>query len=364
MEVKFNILNRQFEKHQNEYETAALKVLRSGWYILGDQGKLFEEEFATWNQAKFCIGLNSGLDALTLAVKSLGIGDGDEVILPANTYIATVLAVTNNKAIPIFVEPDEYYNMDVRQIEKVITNRTKAILVVHLYGQIADMIQIQAIAKKHGLYLIEDCAQSHGAMLKGKKAGTFGDVGCFSFFPTKNLGAFGDGGAVVTNNESIAETVKMLRNYGSKVKYLNEIEGANSRLDEMQASLLRVKLEHIEEINSERKNIAYQYIAQIKNDIVQLPKLSHSKEGHVFHLFVIRTKDREELQRHLKEHGIETQIHYPVPPHLANCYKRLNYKIGSFPITEMYANELLSLPIYYGMKSDEINWVISVINKF
>ena len=264
------------------------------------------------------MGVNSGLDALILAVRALNIGYGDEVIVPANTYIATVLGITENRATPVFVEPDEYYNLDADKIEEKITNKTKAIMVVHLYGQAANMKKIQDIAAKYNLYLLEDCAQSHGAKFEGKTTGTFGDIGCFSFYPTKNLGAFGDGGAIVTNNEKIADKIRMLRNYGSRRKYYNEIEGVNSRLDEMQAALLNVKLSHYIELRSEREKIAQKYLNEIKNPKIILPKIRKGAE-HVWHLFVVQTENRDKLQNYLNENGIGTQIHYPIPPHLSEA---------------------------------------------
>lgn len=251
MQVKCNVLDRQFQLYQEEYEQAALRVLRSGWYVLGNEVRQFEEKFAQFTGRKYCVGLNSGLDALIMSVRALGIGRGDEVIVQANTYIATVLGITENGAVPVFVEPDEYFNMDADKIEKAVTDRTKAVMVTHLYGQASDMTRIAAIADRHGLLLIEDCAQSHGACYAGKMTGTFGISGCFSFYPTKNLGAFGDAGAVVTDDEAFADKLRMMRNYGSRKKYHNEIEGVNSRLDEMQAALLGVKLAHLRELNDE-----------------------------------------------------------------------------------------------------------------
>ena len=273
MQVKCNVLDRQFQLYQEEYEQAALRVLRSGWYVLGNEVRQFEEEFAQFTGRKYCVGLNSGLDALIMSVRALGIGSGDEVIVQANTYIATVLGITENGAVPVFVEPDEYFNMDADKIEKAVTDRTKAVMVTHLYGQASDMTRIAAIADRHGLLLIEDCAQSHGACYAGKMTGTFGISGCFSFYPTKNLGAFGDAGAVVTDDEAFADKLRMMRNYGSKVKYHNEIEGINSRLDEMQAALLRVKLSHLRELNDERKVLARRYNEGIVNPEVLLPRL-------------------------------------------------------------------------------------------
>lgn len=363
MEIKCNILDRQYQKHAEEYKRAAIGVLESGWYILGERCRRFEEEFASFIGSKYCVGLNSGQDALTLAARALGIGPGDEVIVPANTYIATVLGITENGAMPVFVEPDEYYNMDVSRIEEAITEKTKALMAVHLYGQAAQMRAIRKIADKHGLYLLEDCAQSHGARFDGQMTGTFGDIGCFSFYPTKNLGAFGDAGAVVTDNEELAERIRMLRNYGSRKKYYNEIEGVNSRLDEMQAALLSVKLSHIGELTEERVKLAGYYDRHISNDLLDKPFVRPGAD-HVYHQYVIRCNTREALQKYLVKKGIQTQIHYPVPPHLAECYARLGYKKGDFPLTENYADTVLSLPLYTGMTREEQDYVIDALNGF
>ena len=362
MRIDLAVLGRQFELHQAEYEQAAIRALRSGWYVLGNEVKNFEKEFAEYLGAKFCVGVNSGLDALTLAVRALDIKDGDEVIVPANTYIATVLAVTENKAVPIFVEPNEFYNLDAEKIESAITPKTKAIMVVHLYGQAANMKKICAVAEKYNLKIIEDCAQSHGAKFQNKMTGTFG-IGCFSFYPTKNLGAFGDGGAVVTDDENFAEKIKMLRNYGSKIKYHNEIEGVNSRLDEIQAALLRVKLSHLDELIAERKKIAERYLNEIKNPSIILPKIFEGSE-HVWHQFVVRVKNRADFQKYLEENEIKTVIHYPIPPHLAKCYEYLGYKRGDFSITEKFSDEVLSLPMFNGMTDEEIDYTIKILNEF
>lgn len=363
MKISLAVLGRQFALYQAEYEEAALRALRSGWYLLGPELEALEREFAAYVGAKYCVGLNSGLDALTLGVRALGIGAGDEVIVPSNTYIATVLAVTANGATPVFVEPDECYNMDADKVEAAVTERTKAILVVHLYGQSANMARISAVAGKHGLRLLEDCAQSHGACYEGKMTGTFGDIGCFSFYPTKNLGAFGDSGAVVTDDEELARKMRMLRNYGSEVKYHNEYEGVNSRLDEIQAALLRTKLKHLDELNAERVSIASKYLTGIKNPAIILPS-PREHANHVYHQFVIRTKKRDGFQAYLKENGIATVIHYPIPPHLAECYRRLGHHEGDFPIAEQYAHEVLSLPMYNGMTAEETEYVIGVINAY
>lgn len=361
MQIKCNVLDRQFQMYQAEYEEAALRVLRSGWYVLGNEVGQFEEEFAGYTGRKYCVGLNSGLDALIMSVRALGIGRGDEVIVQANTYIATVLGITENDATPVFVEPDEYYNMDADKIEQAITDRTKAIMVTHLYGQASNMAPIVEIARKHHLEIIEDCAQSHGACFGGKMTGTFGRSGCFSFYPTKNLGAFGDAGAIVTDDAAFADKIRMMRNYGSKVKYHNEIEGVNSRLDEMQAALLRVKLAHLQELNDERKILAKRYHEGITNPEVMLPGLRDGAES-IYHQYVIRCTRRDALQKALEQSGIQTQIHYPVPPHLAACYARLGHKRGEYPVAETYASEVLSLPIYTGMTFAEQDYVIDQVN--
>ncbi len=363
MEIKCNVLDRQYQLFKKEYDAAALRVLESGWYILGNEVKSFEEEFKNHIGSKYCVGLNSGLDALILAVRALGIKEGDEVIVQANTYIATVLGITENGATPVYVEPDEYFNIDADKIEEKITDKTKAIMVVHLYGQASRMDKIMEIANKYNLPVIEDCAQSHESCFKGKMTGTFGTIGCFSFYPTKNMGAFGDAGCITTDNEELASKIRMMRNYGSRVKYYNEIEGVNSRLDEMQAALLRVKLSHMDVITNERYKLGKRFLEGIKNPKIILPK---TLEGvnHVYHQFVIRCEQRDELQKFLKEHDIQTQIHYPIPPHLAECYKWQGHKVGDFPITEKYANTVMSLPLYTGMTEEEQDYLIEVLNKF
>lgn len=363
MKINFNQLDRGYYKYKDEYDRAAIQTLESGWYILGKNGKEFEKEFSDFLDSKYCVGLNSGLDALILAFRALDIGVGDEVIVPANTYIASVLGVTENGAKPIFVEPDEYYNLNADKIEEKITEKTKAILVVHLYGQAANMRKIKEMADKYNIYLVEDCAQSHGARFEGEITGTWGDIGCFSFYPTKNLGAFGDSGAIVTDNEEIYEKIRMLRNYGSKVKYHNEILGVNSRLDEIQAALLTVKLSHYNELRLEREEIARSYLMGIKNRKITLPKIRENAE-HVWHLFIVKVEDRDKFQNYLLEKDIATQIHYPIPPHLSRAYNYLGYKKGDFPITENDADTLISLPLYEGMTKDEINYVINTINRY
>lgn len=363
MYIKFNVLDRIYHRYKEEIEHATLDTLQSGWYILGNKLTKFENDFAEYIGTNYCIGVGSGLDALILAIRSLGIGNGDEVIVPANTYIATVLGITENHAVPVFVEPDEYYNIDVDKIEKHITEKTKAILVVHLYGQACNMERVMEIANKHHLYVIEDCAQAHGATWNGKRVGSFGDIGCFSFFPTKNLGAFGDGGAITTNNERIQNDILRLRNYGSRIKYVHEVEGVNSRLDELQAALLSVKLTHLKALTEERISIAERYTKSINNPCVILPSCRNCAT-HVYHLYVVRVKDRDKFQEYLKKNGIDTQIHYPIPPHKSECYKKYKWSQVELPITEQYADEIVSLPLYNGMTDEEIAYVIRVINEF
>lgn len=363
MNIMPNRMDYGFMKYQDEFEQKALSVLRSGWYVLGKEVSAFEENFAAYTGAKYCVGLASGLDALWIGCRLLGIGAGDEVIVQGNTYIASVMGITINGATPIFVEPDKYYQLDADKIEEKITEKTKAVMVVHLYGHVADMDKITAVCKKHGLKLIEDCAQSHGAMYKGKMTGTFGDVGCFSFYPSKNLGAFGDAGALVTNDSGLAADAKVFRNYGSEKRYYNKVVGTNSRLDELQAGLLNVRLSHMQEINNERRILAQIYSEKLLSDDILLPE---EREGTaaVWHQYVIRTNRREELIRYLQEKGVGTIIHYPIPPHLAEAYGYLGHHRGDFPITEEYADTVLSLPLYTGMKESEQQYTIDCINAF
>ena len=363
MKIDLSVLGRQFYLHQAEYEAAALRALRSGWYILGREGDAFEKEFAAYIGRKYCVGVNSGLDALTLAVRALGIGEGAEVIVPANTFIATVLAITANNATPVFVEPDEYFCLAADKIEAAITDKTRAIMVVSLYGQAAEMDKIMAVAKRHNLHVIEDCAQSHGATYHGKNTGAFGTCGCFSFYPTKNLGAFGDAGAIVLDDENLYRELKMLRNYGSEKKYHNRLAGVNSRLDEIQAALLRVKLEHLGELIDERQRVAEAYLSGIKNPHLLLPKV-RPHATHVWHQFVVRSQTRDNLQAYLAKRGIDTVVHYPIPPHLAECYKYLGHKVGDFPVTEKYCAEVLSLPMFNGMTDEEIRYVVDACNGY
>lgn len=363
MEIKPNRMDYGFLKYQQEFEEKALEVLRSGWYVLGKEVNAFEENFAAYTGAKYCVSLANGLEALQIAVKLLGIGTGDEVIVQGNTYIASVMGITMNGATPVFVEPDAYYQIDADKIEARITEKTKAVMVVHLYGLVADMDKIVSVCKRHNLKLIEDCAQSHGAKYKGKMTGIFGDIGCFSFYPSKNLGAFGDAGAIITNNEEIAKEAKIYRNYGSEKRYYNKVVGMNSRLDEMQAGLLNVRLSHMEEITKERQELAKRYGENLRAELITLPAEREETET-VWHQYVIRCNRREELIDYLSQKGIGTIIHYPIPPHLAEAYAYLGHKKGDFPITERYADTVLSIPMYTGMTRKEQDYVMEAINAF
>lgn len=363
MEIMPNRMDRGFYRYQDEFEQKALEVLRSGWYVLGKEVSAFEEEFAAYTGSKYCVGLASGLDALWLAFRVLDIKEGDEVIVQGNTYIASVMGITINGATPVFVEPDDYYQINPAKIEEKITDRTKAILVVHLYGQASDMAPIVELCKKYKLRLVEDCAQSHGACFEGKMTGTFGDIGCFSFYPSKNLGAFGDGGAIVTDDEQIAKDMKVYRNYGSEKRYYNKVVGTNSRLDEIQAGLLRVRLSHLDELTEEKRKIAARYLGELHNDKIRLPRFIEGAT-HVYHQFVVRCRERDELIAYLNEKGIGTIIHYPIPPHLAEAYQYLGFKEGDFPMTEKHAKEVLSIPMYNGMTEEEQTFIIDAINEF
>ena len=350
----------------NEFEKKIDDVINSGWYILGQECKKFEEEFAAYCGTKHCIGVANGLDALILilrAYKEMGIlHDGDEVIAPANTYIASILAISQNNLIPVLVEPEiNTYLINPKEIEKHITKKTKAIMVVHLYGQTCDMDKMIKIANKYNLKIIEDSAQSHGAYYKGKRCGSLGHASGFSFYPGKVLGAVGDGGAVTTNDDKLAEVVRALRNYGSHQKYVNNYKGINSRLDELQAAFLRVKLRHLDEEIEARRKIAQYYLKHINNPKIVLPKVRR-RDNHVWHLFVIRTKERDRLQKYLTKHGIETLIHYPIPPHKQKAYKEWNVK--AYPVTEQIHNEVLSLPISGVMGMDEVKEVVEIINRY
>ena len=364
MKIMPNRLDRGFEKYKEEFEKKALEVLNSGYYILGKEVSSFEEEFAAYTGAKHCVGLASGLDALWLAFRVLGVGAGDEVIVPANTYIASVMGITINDATPVFVEPDiRTYNLDPARIEEKLTCATKAIMPVHLYGQPCDMDPIMAIAKKHNLYVIEDCAQAHGATYNGKIIGSFGDAAGFSFYPGKNLGALGDAGAVTTNDEAIAKKVRALGNYGSDYKYHHIYKGVNSRLDELQAAFLAAKLPIMDKVNNNRRETAAKFMAGIKNPLVELPYIPEYANP-VWHIFALRCDRRDELASFLTEKGLGINKHYPIAIHLQDCYKDLGLKEGDLPIAEEIAATQLSLPMYYGMTDEEIQYVIDCVNAF
>lgn len=358
-----------FEPMHNELkeglENAFKTVMERNYFIQGSECEKFDEEFAAYCDAKYCIGVDNGLNALYLILKAYEIGEGDEVIVPSNTFIATALAVSFVGAKPVFVEPElTTYNIDVTRIEEAITDRTKAIMPVHLQGRPADMDPIMELAEKYNLKVIEDCAQAHGVLYKGKRVGALGHAAGFSFYPGKNLGALGDGGAVVTNDKELADKVKALGNYGSDYKYHHIYKGTNSRLDEMQAAFLRVKLPELDKWNADRVRIAKKYIEGINNPSISLPVLPDETFGHIYHVFVIRCDKRDELETYLADKGIGTVKHYPYPMHLQECYKDLGIKQGELPIAEEISNTVLSLPMYYGMTDEQINYVIEAINNF
>ena len=364
--IKFLDLKKVNNEYRDELLDACARVIDSGWYILGEEVSAFEQEYGSYCGTKYCIGVGNGLDALTIimrAWKELGkLQEGDEVLVPANTYIATVLAISENNLTPVLIEPDNRtFNIDPTKIEEKITSKTKCILPVHLYGQLADMATITTIAKKHNLLVLEDSAQAHGASVDNRKAGNWGDASGFSFYPGKNLGALGDAGAVTTNDPELAEAVRTIANYGSKEKYKNIYQGVNSRLDEMQAAVLRVKLKHLDLQNASRRTVAERYLDRINNSSLQLPYWT-KKEDHVFHLFVIRTEQRLKLQSYLDEGNIQTLIHYPVPLHKQEAYHNLSNTI--LPLTERIHNEVLSLPISPSMMNEDIDQTIELINKF
>lgn len=360
-------INKQYRAELIE---ACTRVIDSGWYIGGNELETFEKNFAEYCGVKFVIGVANGLDALILTLrawKELGkLQVGDEVIVPSNTYIASILAITANNLTPVLVEPDIHsYNIDPEKIEEAITDKTRVILPVHLYGQLAEMPKIMAIADKHSLLVLEDSAQSHGAEIGNKRAGNWGDASGFSFYPGKNLGALGDAGAVTTNDEELAQMLRALRNYGSHEKYKNLVPGVNSRLDEIQAAILDIKLKFLDQEVKHRRKIASLYLANVNNPLIQLPLSSVNAEAynqHVWHLFVIRTKHREALQKYLSENGIRTLIHYPIPPHKQEAYKEWNDL--SYPISEKIHNEVMSLPLGPTMSLEEAEKVIQLCNSF
>lgn len=340
------------------------RVYTRSWYIEGEEDAAFEKSFASYCGMNYCIGVGNGLEALVLILKALNIGEGDEVIVPSNTYIASALAVTYVGAKPILVEPHiETFNINPDLIEEKITERTKAIMPVHLYGQACDMDPIMEIARKYNLYVVEDCAQAHGATYKGQKVGSFGIAAGFSFYPGKNLGALGDAGAVMTNDEILAKKIRALSNYGSDYKYHHIYKGNNSRLDELQAAFLAAKLPHLDRMNAERRRIAQRYLAEIKNPKIILPDIEKNMVP-VWHIFAIRCKERDDLEKYLNEKGIGTNKHYPIAIHLQECYQDLGFKEGDLPIAEEISATELSIPIYYGMTDEEVSFVIETSNNF
>jgi dTDP-4-amino-4,6-dideoxygalactose transaminase len=363
--IPFLSLDSQNELVQEEIYSAFRRVYQNKWYILGNEVKAFEKDYASFNKVSHCIGTGNGLDALHIALKSLGIGPGDEVIVPSNTFIASWLAVSYSGAKIVPVEPEiTTHNLDIKKIEAAITSKTKAIMPVHLYGQACEMNSIMRIANAYGLFVIEDNAQAHGSSYNQQLTGSFGNINATSFYPTKNLGALGDAGALTTNDPELAEKAIILRNYGSEKKYHNEVAGFNSRLDELQAAFLSVKLKYLHKWTAERKTVAAFYHAHLAgiNDLI-LPQTAPGCD-HVYHLYVIRTKKRDHLQDYLDNNGIGTAIHYPIPPHLQKAYQQLGFKKGDFPIAEELAETCLSLPLNPGMKEDELCYIAGKIKTF
>lgn len=362
MNIPFLNLNPIHMEIKEDVKKKMNDIYSNNWFILGEEVKRFELGFANYCNARFCVGCGNGLDAIRLILLALDIGPGDEIILPSNTFIATALAVSYVGATPILVEPDEKtYNINPNLIEEKITNKTKAIIAVHLYGQPADMDSINSIAKKHSIFVIEDAAQAHGATYKGKKVGELGDASAFSFYPGKNLGALGDGGAVVTNNTELATKIRILSNYGCEEKYKHIYKGINSRLDEVQAAVLNIKLKKLDKWNEERKQIARVFLSKINNHNINKPQVEEGFD-HVWHLFVIRTSRRLDFQKYLEVNGISSLIHYPIPIHMQRAYNDLGLSRGNMPICENLANEVVSIPLWPGMTSDEVNYICKIIN--
>ena len=362
MKIPFSTFNRMHKDIRQEMLLTFEKIYDTGQFIQGDECAKFEKEFADWCNASYCVGVASGLDALTLALRSLNIGHDDEVIVPSNTFIATILAVTQTGATPILVDPDPMtYNMCGIGLEEAITSKTKAILPVHLYGQAAQMDEIMDIARKYNLYVIEDCAQAHGATFKGQKVGTFGNIGCFSFYPGKNLGALGDGGAIITNDIQLMKRIKYLGNYGSDKKYHHIMKGVNSRLDEIQAGFLRIKLKNLDKYNNERNTIAQKYLNGITNTKISLPRIGADR-NHIWHIFAILCKERDQLKKYLSNCGIDTVCHYPIALCNQPCYQDEHFP--KQPVAVQIASQELSLPLFIGMTEEEITYLIDCINKF
>lgn len=359
--VSFKPLEKELDA---DLRAAFERVYQRSWYIEGQEDEAFEKAFAAYCGTEHCVGCGNGLDALMLVLKALGVGEGDEVLVPSNTYIATALAVTYTGATPVFVEPDiRTYDLDPARLEAALTPKTKAVMPVHLYGQPCDMDPIMAFARAHGLFVVEDCAQAHGATYHGQRIGTFGDAAGFSFYPGKNLGALGDAGAVVTNNRDLAEKVRALGNYGSDYKYHHVYQGNNSRLDELQAAFLVAKLPHLDRMNQERRRIAARYLDEIHNSQLTLPYILPGTEP-VWHIFAVRCRKRDELVAYLADKGIATNKHYPIPMHLQGAYASLGIPKGTLPIAEEISATQLSLPMFYGMTEDEVSYVVDALNAF
>lgn len=358
--MDLNAINAPFKR---AFNTTFKQILESSAFVLGEAVSSFESSFANYIGTRHCVSCKNGLDALLLALKALNLKRGDEVIAPAHTFIASILAIAHSGLKPVLVEPSmATYNIDVDLLESAITPRTRAIMVVHLYGLAVDMDKVLAVAKRHNLLVIEDCAQAHGAMWRGKRVGSIGDIGCFSFYPAKNLGALGDGGAITTSNSALAERIKHLRNYGSSKKYIHDTKGLNSRLDSLQAAFLSTKLKALDSANLKRREIAKAYCENISHPKIILPQPPSAQESHVWHLFVLLCKERDKLQRHLKKHGIETLIHYPVPIHKQGAFSELSAL--SLPNTELIASEALSLPLHQALTTRDVKRIISVVNGF
>lgn len=364
MKVPFVSFKPMHDEIDAQVSEKLLEVYHNNWFVGGNELKAFEDEFARFCGTKYCVGCGNGLDALYLILKAYEIGHGDEVIIPSNTFIATALAVTYCGAVPVFVEPVmASYTLNPQLIEEKITKHTKAIIAVHLYGQAVDMDEVNRIAKKYNLKVIEDAAQAHGAEYKDKRAGSLGDAAGFSFYPGKNLGALGDGGAVTTNDKTLADKIRALGNYGSIEKYHHVYQGNNSRLDELQASVLRIKLKYLEQWNKARNEAADYYSSHIKNDNIIIPQVEKWNK-HVWHLFVIRCEQRDRLESWLAENNVGTTIHYPIPIHLQRCYEDMKFKERDFPIAERLSGTIISIPMFYGITKEEMDYVISVLNRF
>lgn len=363
--IAYSDLSYIHDEIRPEIDREIKKVLDSNWFIMGEELEKFEKEYAEYCGTKYCIGVGNGLDALHLILASYGVGPGDEVIVPANTFIATALAVSYCGATPVFVDADEKTcNIDISKIEEKITSKTKAIMAVHLYGHVVDIPAIRKVAEKYDIKVIEDAAQAHNGKIHGQKVGNLGDAAGFSFYPGKNLGAFGDAGAITTNDEELNRKIRALRNYGSEVKYKHIYKGFNTRLDEMQAAVLRVKLKHLDEWTLRRREVAQYYMENINNPKIRLVCTPARPEEHVWHIFPAFTENRDELIQHLDANGAKALIHYPIPVHLQECYRELGYKEGDYPVAERLAKQEISLPLWVGMTQEEMKQVVDALNTF